>query len=161
VEISVGRQKKVKTMVGAQGKNEIPIAENIFDWPSDDPHLIGTLDKATGRYAFPAIDHYQEADPERFEDVRLANRGKLWTFTVQRFPPKSPPYDGPATNETFQPFAVGYVELPGQLKVESRLTGCEPEEFKIGMEMELVIVKFREDVHGNDVMSFAFRPVSH
>ena len=35
--------------------------------------------------------------------------GSLWTWTVQRFEPKSPPYVPPP--EGFRPFAVGYVEL--------------------------------------------------
>ncbi len=35
--------------------------------------------------------------------------GVLWTWTVQRFPPKSPPYVPPP--DGFQPFGVGYVEL--------------------------------------------------
>jgi uncharacterized OB-fold protein len=35
--------------------------------------------------------------------------GLLWTYTVQRFEPKSPPYVPPP--EGFRPFAVGYVEL--------------------------------------------------
>ena len=30
------------------------------------------------------------------EDVELATTGTLWTWTVQAFPPKAPPYRGPA-----------------------------------------------------------------
>ena len=33
------------------------------------------------------------------EDVALARRGTLWTWTVQAFPPKAPPYLGPVGDE--------------------------------------------------------------
>ena len=40
--------------------------------------------------------------------------------TTQGFEPKSPPY---VPDGEFAPFAVGYVEFPGFLRVEGRLTG--------------------------------------
>ena len=137
---------------------QVPIAEGLFTWPSNDPHLIGTREKSTGRITFPPIKRYGEEQEARYEDVELAQRGTLWTWTIQRFLPKLPPYAGPETTETFKPYPVGYVELPGEVKVESRLVDCDPEDLKIGMEMELVITKFKEDDAGNDVMMFAFRP---
>jgi hypothetical protein len=60
----------------------------------------------------------------------------------------------------FVPFGVGYVELPGEVKVETRLTVSDPEVLANGMEMELVIVPFRTDDEGNEVVTFAFRPVA-
>ena len=57
------------------------------------------------------------------------------------------------------PFGVGYVELPGEVKVETRLTESDPDVLAPGMEMELVLVPFRTDDDGNEVVTFAFRPV--
>jgi uncharacterized OB-fold protein len=57
------------------------------------------------------------------------------------------------------PFGVGYVELGGEIRVEARLTESDPERLAHGMEVELVIVPFRTDDDGNDVVTFAFRPV--
>ena len=74
------------------------------------------------------------------------------------FPPPSPPYTG-ATGDAFVPFGIGYVELPGEVKVEARLTEADPERLREGMEMELVVVPFRTDDKGNEVVTFAFRPV--
>ena len=88
----------------------------------------------------------------------LSRRGRLWAFTTQHFPPPAPPYSGP-TGQAFVPFAVGYVELPGEVKVESRLTEADPAALRPGMEMELVVVPFRTDDDGNEVVTFAFRPV--
>jgi uncharacterized OB-fold protein len=52
---------------------------------------------------------------------------------------------------------VGYVELGDEVRVEARLT--ETEGLETGMEMELVLVPFRTDDEGNEVVTFAFRPV--
>jgi uncharacterized OB-fold protein len=92
------------------------------------------------------------------EVVELATRGRLWTWTIQGLPPKSPPFAGDADPSTFRPFGVGYVELPGQLKVETRLTTADPDELRIGMEMELVFDVLGVDDDGNEVVTFAFRP---
>ena len=43
--------------------------------------------------------------------------------------------------------------------METRLTEADPEALTAGMEMELVVVPFRTDDEGNEVMTFAFRPV--
>ena len=78
---------------------------------------------------------------------------------MQGFPPKSPPYAG-RTDAGFEPFGVGYVELPGEVKVETRLTVADPAQLRIGMEMEMVLVPLCTDEAGNDVMTFAFQPVA-
>ena len=69
--------------------------------------------------------------------------GTLWTFTTQTFRPPSPPYDGGDTAESFQPYALGYVELPGEVVVEARLTEPDPARLAIGQPMRLVIVPYR------------------
>jgi uncharacterized OB-fold protein len=91
--------------------------------------------------------------------VELSTTGKLWSWTIQGFPPKSPPYARRETPESFIPYGVGYVELPEKVLVETRLTQNKPDKLKIGMTMELVIEKFMQDAAGNDVMFFAFKPV--
>lgn len=93
------------------------------------------------------------------EKVALARRGTLWTWTIQGFPPKAPPYAGESDPARFEPFGVGYVELPGQLRVEARLTEHEPSLLRIGMEMELVLVPLGDDGDGRQVMTYAFAPV--
>ena len=140
-------------------KKQIPIQEGLFTWPSEDPRLIGSKCKNCGEITFPSQDSCPNCCLEDVEKIRLSTKGKLWTYTVQGFFPKSPPYAGPGTPESFVPFGVGYVELPNEVRVESRLTENDPEKLKIGMDMELVIEKFKEDEEGNDVMIFAFKPV--
>jgi uncharacterized OB-fold protein len=90
------------------------------------------------------------------EEHLLPRRGRLWAWTTQEFPPPSPPYAGP-TGDAFVPYAVGYVALADEVKVETRLT--QTDGLRIGMDMELVLVPFRSDDRGNEVVTFAFRPV--
>ena len=87
--------------------------------------------------------------------ANLGNQGKLWTWTVQSFMPKTP-YHTDETLETFTPYGVGYVELACGLKVESRLRENTPEQLKIGMAMKLEIVKVRKDSEGADLVTFQF-----
>ncbi|RSM37789.1 hypothetical protein DMA12_35650 [Amycolatopsis balhimycina DSM 5908] len=56
--------------------------------------------------------------------VTLPAEGTLWTWTVQRFAPKSPPYVPPAGG--FRPFALGYVELDGGPRVAAVLDVPDP-----------------------------------
>jgi uncharacterized OB-fold protein len=136
----------------------VPVAEGLFTWPSDEPQLIGSRCAACGIVTFPTQDSCPRCASTDMEVQLLARRGRLWAWTTQDFPPPSPPYAGP-TGKAFVPFGVGYVELPGEVKVESRLTESDPEVLALGMEMELVVVPFRTDDDGNEVVTFAFRPV--
>ncbi|MGA5450507.1 OB-fold domain-containing protein [Streptomyces phaeochromogenes] len=68
------------------------------------------------------------------EQVALSATGTLWTWTVQRYAPKSPPYAEPAAG--FQSFAVGYVELPEGVRVLAVLD-IRPEDAEIGMPLTI------------------------
>ena len=60
-----------------------------------------------------------------------------------------------AAAEDFEPYGVGYVELPGEVRVEARLTEADPARLRIGMPMELVLVPAPGD---GGAVTFAFRP---
>jgi uncharacterized OB-fold protein len=135
-----------------------PVAEGIFTWPAEEPQLIGSRCTACGIVTFPTQGSCPRCAATGMADQLLGRRGRLWAWTTQNFPPPSPPYAGP-TGDAFETYGVGYVELPGEVKVETRLTEADPEALTAGMEMELVVVPFRTDDEGNEVMTFAFRPV--
>lgn len=136
-----------------------PVTEGLFTWPADEPRLIGSRCTACGAYAFPRQSSCAHCTAEAMDETLLERRGTLWTWTIQGFPPPSPPYLGAATLGEFQPFGVGYVELPGQLKVETRLTEADPARLRIGMPMELVVVPLAVDADGAETVTFAFGPV--
>ena len=142
-----------------QGQQQIPIQEGLFVWPSDDPRLIASKCKDCGEVVFPFQESCNACTSQSVEKIELSKRGRLWTWTIQGFPPKSPPYAKIETPETFMPYGVGYVEMPEKVRVEARLTENDPNKLEIGMTMELVIEKFLEDEDGNDIMAFFFKPI--
>lgn len=142
----------------SQSNTAHAIAENLFTWPSNKPRLLGSRCQQCQRLTFPCQDSCSACCSNDMCTEELPNKGTLWTWTVQRFMPKSP-YNSGETMETFQPYGVGYIELPGAVRVEARLTENDPAKLKIGMAMELVVGKFREDDNGDDIISFAFKPV--
>jgi len=62
--------------------------------------------------------------------VTLSTEGTLWTWTVQRYAPKSPPYNPPP--EGFRPFVVGYVELPERVRVAAVFDAADLPAIRIG-----------------------------
>jgi uncharacterized OB-fold protein len=140
---------------------QVPVAEGVFTWPSESPRLLGSRCVKCNNHMFPSQNGCPRCTGSETEIVELATRGTLWTWTVQGFPPKAPPYIGDDNPQTFKPFGVGYVELPGQCKIEARLTEADPAKLKIGMEMELVLVPLKTDAEGNEVLTFAFKPVEN
>ena len=137
---------------------QVPVADGIFTWPSDEPQLIGSCCRECGIITFPAQDSCPRCASTEMTEQLLARRGRLWAWTTQHFPPPSPPYTGPAGKD-FVPFGVGYIELPDEVKVEARLAEADPDKLSPGIDMELVLVPFRTDDEGNEVVTFAFRPV--
>ena len=99
------------------------IAEGVFT-SEQPPRLIGGRARASGRIVFPC------PPSEDYEPVPLAREGRLWSWTVQRFRPKTPPYQGP---EKFTPWIVAYVALADEVIVEARLVDVAPEDVRIGM----------------------------
>ena len=140
------------------GSRQIPVAEGLFTWPSDEPRLIGAQCADCGLVRFPVGSACQRCGGTDATDKLLSDRGTLWTFTTQDFRPPSPPYDGADTATTFQPYALGYVELPGEVMVEARLTEGDPARLAIGQPMRLAIVPYSVSADGTQVMTFAFAP---
>jgi uncharacterized OB-fold protein len=138
--------------------NRVPIAEGLFTWPSDNPALLGSRCSQCGIATFPVAESCTACSGQDVSVEELPRRGTLWTWTVQQFMPKSP-YNSGETPETFKPYGVGYVELPGGVRVEGRLTENDPEKLTIGMEMELLVDTYRTEENGDEIVSFFFKPV--
>lgn len=123
-----------------------PIAPGLWtDEPQ--PRLIGGR-KPNGEIVFPR----PEGDAGvAMDPIALSRRGTLWSWTEQAFEPKEP-YAGP---KPFQPYLIGYVELPGEVIVESRLVDATLADLRLGLPMELVVIPFDKTR-----ATFAFRPES-
>ena len=81
--------------------------------------LRGSKCSVCGTVGFPASTMCSKCVTPTADPLDLSTEGVVWAYTIQRFPPKSPPYVPPA--EGFSPYAVGYVELPEGIKIEALL----------------------------------------
>ena len=68
----------------------VPIDAGLFAGDADAPQLVGSRCRECGEVTFPRQDGCPCCTASAMEDVLLARRGKLWTFTIQRFPPPVP-----------------------------------------------------------------------
>ncbi|MBV8998460.1 MAG: OB-fold domain-containing protein [Solirubrobacterales bacterium] len=131
------------------------IDADVIGGTPEEPTLIGSVCAQCGTVTFPRQRSCPRCTSEDVQARELATRGELWTWTIQCFPPKAPPYLQGGVEE-FEPYGVGYIELPGEVRVEARLTESDPERLRVGMTMELTLIP----VPGaSDRLTFAFRPV--
>ncbi len=133
----------------------VPIEDGYFtvpDDPSDAPRLLGSRCGACGEHFFPRRHVCARCLAEGCEDVLLGPRGRLWTWTyvhVPLFAKKDARIDA---------YGVGQVDLPEGPRVQAILLGG-PEDFRIGIDMELDLETLRTDDDGREVVIFRFRPV--
>ena len=135
--------------------NQVPIHEGLFTWPAAKPQLLGSRCNQCTEATFPAQPDCRSCGSRETTIVELGDRGILWTWTIQTFMPKQP-YRSDETPETFRPYGVGYVEMPGGVRVETRLQANSPDQLQIGMAMQLDIIPFRTDENGDQKMTFSF-----
>lgn len=123
-------------------------------WSNDpEPHLMGgRLPNGDIVFPMPQGDAARDVEP-----YKLARKGTLWSWTRQDFCPKEP-YEGPGAGpgegpQDFTPYLIGYVELPGEVIVETRIVDAALEDLTLGMPMQFCVVPF--NAHHT---TFAFRP---
>ncbi|MFI0350102.1 Zn-ribbon domain-containing OB-fold protein [Actinomadura sp. 9N407] len=136
----------------------VPIADDLFTGSGEESRLIGGKCKECGTFVFPVRTGCARCGAAAVERAPLSRSGTLWTWTSQGFPPKAPFRGEFAGTDPFEPWLVGVIELPGQLRVESLIVGCAQEDLAFGMPMRLVTTPFRTDEDGREIITFAFSP---
>jgi uncharacterized OB-fold protein len=132
----------------------IAIEEGYFtvpDDPHDSPRLLGSKCTACGEVFFPRRVVCAQCLHEGTDDVVLGPRGRLHTWTYVHVPLFAK-QDG-----SVGAYGVGQADLPEGPRVQGILVGG-PDDFRIGMELELDLESLRTDADGNDVVIFRFRP---
>ena len=138
---------------------QVPFAPDVFTWPADDPQLIGSRCGSCGAVTFPSKPSCPRCGGTEMAEHLLPRRGTLVSWTTQEFLPKEP-YAGGETEETFTPFGVGLVQLGDEVRVEVRLTEHDPAKLDFGMPVQVVVVPFRVDPDGTEVLMHAFEPLA-
>lgn len=82
----------------------------------------------------------------------LSGRGEVYSFSTM--------YNAPRGYEDQKPYTIALVKLADGPMVTAQLTDIEPEDVKIGMQVEMVTRKLREDgPEGQIVYGYKFRPL--
>lgn len=136
-----------------------PVDEQLFVEAEGTTRLRGSRCAACGTTTFPVAAGCARCTGADMVEVALPDTGTLWSWTVQRFEPKSP-YRG---DGSWTPYGVGYVHL-GDVIVETRLLGDAREGYRIGapVRMRLVPAWTETDPDGvaTVVTTYAFETVA-
>ncbi len=146
------------SILNASKKRGIPIKDGLFTTPlSPVAHvrLIGSACGDCSEISLGKRDTCSNCGGVNLKELRLSQKGKLWTYTVIRNRPPGD-YRGP---DPFVPFGLGLVELEEGIRVLSPIQ-CELESIGVGMELELEVYPLYNDDDDNEVLAFRFRPVS-
>ena len=140
-------------------KTRKPAVEGWFTLDERDPRLLGTRCTTCGTYHFPK-ERFFCRNPgcagSELEEVPLSSRGRLWSFTDNRYPPP-PPY---VAVEPFEPYAIAAVELATEKLVVlgQVVAGTRADQLSAGMEMELALEPLHSD-DANEYLVWKWRPV--
>jgi uncharacterized OB-fold protein len=132
-----------------------PFREGLFVMNRDGTgHLIANRCHRCGITFFPKRVFCVECNrDDDMEELKLNTRGTLHTFTIIHR----------ATPEFRTPYMVGYIDLEKDgVRIFAPITGCKPEDLKIGMKMELVFGKrnkIPKDERDRRQLIYKFKPV--
>jgi uncharacterized OB-fold protein len=136
-------------------KDQLPVVEGIFTWPSDEPKLIGSRCPICGSVQFPRSNVCNNPDCDHSkgtEEILLSTEGTLYSYTIHAYDLR-PPFDYHKA-----PYAIGAVELPEGIIVVARLTTVDNKRLKIGMRVKLKVDKLFDD--GEKIyVTYFFEPV--
>jgi uncharacterized OB-fold protein len=136
------------------------ITEGLFRVDAERAVLFASRRRSTGVVKFPAErPELFDGDPDIQDDIEpieLSTAGTLYTYTTQEFPPPLP-YKGNRNPKVFQPYVVGFVELPEGVLVETLIVDATPAELRIGQPLVSTTTTL-ETADGQSLLTFAFRP---
>lgn len=99
--------------------------------------LIGNRCLNCGTPFFPPRRVCTECRGTDFESFQFSGKGSLYSYTTLRQPP--------AGFENQAPYSVGMIKLDEGPMVEAQLTDINADELEVGMRVEMVTRKLRED----------------
>lgn len=117
------------------------------------PALLGTRCEDCGTLYYPQVVSCRnpECKGKHVVPARIAGRGTLYSFTIQRYRP-------PAlfALEPWHPYALGLVDVEDGLRVMG-IVDAPPEDIRIGMPLRLSTLVSNDDA-GNAVVTHSFVP---
>jgi uncharacterized OB-fold protein len=116
--------------------------------------LVGEVCENCGNKIFPPRDICPECEAPAKTPFQFSGRGEVYSYSSVYHPPEG-------FNE-FAPYTVALVKLEEGPMVAAQLTDVEREKVEIGMPVEMVTRRLREDgSKGMIVYGYKFRPSLH
>lgn len=127
-------------------KPQTAAIEGWFTLDSQSPQLLGSRCKDCGTYYFPKQFQFcrnPACKSTEFDEVPLSRTGKIWSYTNACYKPPEPF----VAADPFEPYAVAAVELDREqmIVLGQVVTGCDVDQLKVGMPVELVLEPLHED----------------
>ena len=115
--------------------------------------LVGEVCPHCDAKLFPPRDICTECGQDAKTEYAFSGRGEVFSYTTI--------YDAPAGYETSAPYTVALVKLDEGPVITAQLTDLGDDEVKIGMPVEMVTRRLRQDgdERGLLVYGYKFRPV--
>jgi uncharacterized OB-fold protein len=113
--------------------------------------LPGCRCRDCGEVYYPRRMRCSNCTSVNLDDIAITPKGKLASYTTLTLAPPGSAVEAP--------YSIGAVVTPEGAHITTVLTEPDPEKLKVGMDVEMVVVKVREDAEGNDVMAYKFKPV--
>ena len=129
-----------------------PAFSNILklpDSPSEKPYLIGKRCCNCGQFTIGKKIVCPRCYSEDFEECPLSRRGTLYSYSISRVTPLG--FD--------TPLVLGLVDLPEGLRIWSQIEVDSGESLEIGMDVEMVVGRTRNDEGNNEILGFKFKPI--
>jgi uncharacterized OB-fold protein len=140
-------------------KTRAPAVEGWFTMDPSTPALLGTRCTTCGTYFFPRETRFcrnPACDGTELEEVPLSRRGKVWSFTDNRYQPPAPYM----SSDPFDPYAIAAVELAEEKMVVlgQLAAGAAIDTLRVGQEVEVVLDTLYED-DDNTYVVWKWQPV--
>jgi len=113
--------------------------------------LVGEVCESCGAKLFPPRDVCPVCQQPTSKPFTFSGRGEVYSYSVV--------YQAPQGYEEFVPYTVALVKLEEGPLITAQLTDVESERVKIGMKVEMVTRKLREEgEEGLIIYGYKFRP---
>ncbi len=135
-------------------KARVPLEPGYFTVPADPatpPRLLGSRCCECGEHFFPRRPVCAKCCHRNTDDIELSSSGTLYTYTYLFVPLFN------SKRATDGGYGVGQIDLPEGPRIQSVLRGG-PDDFEIGMAMEMELETLRENEQGENVVIFRFCP---
>ena len=86
-----------------------------------------------------------------FEEIALSGRGKVYTYSAVKVPLL------PVLKKGH--YGIGIIELEEGVKAEGQIVDIDPDDVKVGMEVDTTIRRAREEYPGKVIYMYRFKPV--